>query len=246
MGTCKVRGIYSTALTKLLIDHDFEIVKTSMDVASRFGLEESWKDCDLSVLDRRDRQGVIGVGKSWAVEEFRALLVDNLLDVVVRDFHSTVRDCCGVSLDFEFPSYSKSRLDKIRGSVTSTIRDHHFYKACGGDISSAVDLAEDLMTEGKPEDEMERRFMRTIASFFPVEGSVIEVDHVKLNGSRFSLGEAKVEISNQDIGLVTLRRRLKGGGLYDGLKVDKRPGDYAITEAKLGEWYFVTRYFSSE
>lgn len=246
MGTAKVRGIYSTALTKLLLDHGFKIVQTSVDLASRFGLGMGRKDCDLNVLDRGDRQGILGVGKSWAVEDLKTLLVENLLDLVVRDVQSEIHDCSDVSLDFEFPGYSKSRLDEIRGSVTSTIRGHHFYKACGGSISSAVDMAENLITEGRPEDEVERLFKRTIASVSPFKDSVIEIDHVKLDGSSIHLGKAVIEKYNKDDGLVTLRRRLTGRGLYDGLRIDKRSGDYAVTEVKLGEWYLATRYFSRE
>ncbi|UCD73375.1 MAG: DUF402 domain-containing protein [Candidatus Bathyarchaeota archaeon] len=246
MGTAKVRGIYSTALTKLLLDHGFEIAQPSADVASRFGLETGQKDSDLNIIDRRDKQGIIGIGESWVVEDLRALLAENLLDVVVRDSQSKIHDCSDVSLDFEFPGYSKSRLDEIRGSVTSTICGHHFYKACGGSISSAVDMAENLITEGRPEDEVERLFTRTIASNFPFEESVIEIDHIKLDGSSLSLGKAMIEKYEKDDCFVALRRRLRGGGQYDGLGLDKRAGDYAVSEVKLGEWYLVTRYFSRE
>ena len=166
--------------------------------------------------------------------------------MVVRDSQSKITDYSDVSLDFEFPGYSKSRLDEIRRSVTSTIRGHHFYKACGGSISSAVDMAENLMAKGRSRDEVERLFTRTIASAFPLEESVIEIDHVKLDGSKLSLGKATIEKYGKDDGLVTLRRRLRGGGLYDGLGIDKNSGDYAVSEVKLGEWYLVTRYFSRE
>ncbi len=246
MGAAKVRGIYSTALTKLLLDHGFEMAQTSVDTAALFGLGEGQKDYDLNVLDRGDRQGILGLGESWAVKDLRALLTENLLDVVVRDVQSEIREYSDVSLDFEFPGCSKSRLDEIRRSVTSTIDGHHFFKACGGSISSAVDMAENLITEGRTEDEVERLFTRTIASSFPFEESVIEVDHIKLDGSSISLGKAVIEKYSKDDGLITLRRRLSGGGQYDGLRINKMPGDYAVTEVKLREWYLVTRYFSRE
>jgi hypothetical protein len=233
-------------LTKLLLDNGFEIVQNSVDVTSRFGLEENRKGCDLDILDREDRQGVLVVGEAWAIEELRKLLIENLLDVVVRFRHSSWHDRPRVSLDFEFPGYSKSNLDEIRRSVTSTIPGHHFYKACGGSVSSAVDMAEKLITAGRSECDVERLFRRTISPDFPLEGSVVGIDHVKLDGSKFSLGEATVKNYSKSKNLVTLHRRLRGGGLYDGLNIEKKPGDYAVTEVKLGEWSSNTQYFSKK
>lgn len=244
MGAVSVRGIYSAALTKLLVDHSFGRVQASADVESNLRLVESPKKYDLDIFDRRDRQGVLGLGAYWAVQELRVLLLENLLDVVVRNPRSVVGSVYRLSLDFEFPGYSKSRLDEIRGSVTPTIRGHHLYKACGDNLSSAVDRAESLLTDRVPRDQVESLFAKTIASGLPFEGSLVEIEHVKLNGDQLSLGTAAIERFDKDKDLLTLRRRLRGKGVYDGLKMQKKPGDYAITDAKLGEWFLVTRYFS--
>ncbi len=246
MGAVSVRGIYSAALTKLLVDHSFRRVQASEDVESILKPAASSKKRDLDIFDRTDRQGVLGVGASWAVRELRVLLLETLLDVVVRNPRNVVGDIHRSSLDFEFPGHSKSRLDEIRGSVTPTIRGHHLYKACGDNLSSAVDMAESLLTDCVPRDQVESIFAKTIASGLPFEGSLVEIEHVKLNGSQLSLGVATIERFDKDKDLLVLRRRFKEKGMYDGLRIEKRPGDYAITNAKLGEWFLVTRYFSRE
>jgi len=244
VASARVRGIYSTALTKLLLDQGFGISEPSEAVACRFGIERGSREYDIEIFDRRDKQGVLALGTPRSVQAFRAVLIKNLLDLVVRSPRGSIRRAHKFSLDFEFPGYSKSQLDEIRRSVTPTIRGHHLYKACGGVVSSAVDMAENLLVKGRPSDEVEELFRRTITPCFPFEGSRIEIDHIKLNDPSFRLGWARVERLEEDKGLIRVRRRLIGRGLYDGLKMEKRPGDYAITEARLGEWYLITRYFS--
>ncbi len=246
MVAARVRGIYSTALVRLLLDHGYEVAETSAAVATRFGLEDIARDHDLDILDRRDRQGVLALGTSQSVEAFRAVLCKDLFDVVMRTPRSPISNVWRISLDFEFPGYSKHRLDEIRGYVTPTIQGHHQYKACGGNIASAVDMAENLLAEGRPQDEVERLFTETIGVSLPAEGVEIEIDHIKLDGQCFHLGTARVDSFNRDEGSMRLHRPVKGGGLYDGLKVEKSPGDYAITEVRIGEWYLATRYFSRE
>ncbi len=200
----------------------------------------------MDVLDRKDRQGVLAFGTSPSIQAFRTILFGNLIDVIARSPYTPLPDTHRFSIDFEFPGFSKSQLDKIRGSVTPTIRGHHFYKAWGGKISSAVDMTENLLTRGESRGEIERVFNRTISPFFPLEGSTVELDHVKLVGPPLLLGKAAIDRFDEDKGKITLLRRLRGRSVYDGLGVKKSPGDYAITETSLGEWYLITRYFSQQ
>jgi len=246
VATARVRGIYSTALARLLLDHGFEFAETSTAVAARLELKKNTLNHDLDIFDRKDKQGVLALGTSQSIEAFRSVLCENLLDMVTRSARGSISDTRRFSLDFEFPGQSKYRLDEIRGSITPTVRGHHRYKACGGNIASAVDMAENLLAKGESQDEVEELLKRTIRASYPAEGSEVEIEHVKLNGSRLHLGTAMVHRFDENEGSMSLRRPIKGGGLYDGLKVEKRSGDYAITEAKFEEWYLVTQYFSRE
>ena len=391
MAKARVRGIYSTALTKLLLDRGFRVVQPSLIMEERFGIEEDREPPDIDISDRADRQGVKALGKADAIEKFISILKEFLDDAILRkgtisaggiykgivkkidpkhrialidigpavgtlqlkeapnirlgeiliqvdrnyvgakvpalttricipgthavlisDGHVRVsrkisdqnsRDRLyklgeelktewGVLwrttaatqppdvlrsevaylmergriikekaertkapslvyegryyLDAEFPALSKKKLDVIRSSVTPTIPGHHYYKACGGNIALAVDMAEKLLSMGHPVKEVESLFLQTILAEFPVEDSIVTIEHVKLDGRIFHLGKALVETYDQNKSIITLRRTFETNGIYDGLETPKETGDYAITEFKVNEWYVKTQYFSKD
>jgi len=390
VSSARVRGIYSTALTKLLLDNDFDIVQASTTVKERFKLKESNETPDVDIYDRYDRQGVRALGKAEAVDAFKEILQSTLEDVIVRRWKTTTEgiykglvkssDSATHSIlvdigsatgriheeeisdpnaqqivaqvekgrmgakeptltttikipgryavlilghevkvsrkildgqkrsrlfrlgkqwaplnwgiiwrtaaanqpsvilkneittllkerellmkkaeeveapvtlwegrhfaDIEFPALSKRKLDEIRRFVASTIKGHHYYKACVGRISSALDMAERLLKQGVPREEVEGLFGRTNEAEQSHVGSVIGIEHVKLDGKVFHLGKALVEACNHDDYTLCLSRVFEKEGVYDGLKTRKEPGDTAITDAKVGEWYLKTQYFS--
>lgn len=57
-GRVRVRGIYSTALTALLLERGFTIVEPSPVIQQRLGLPEDAAPPEVTVSDRADRQGV--------------------------------------------------------------------------------------------------------------------------------------------------------------------------------------------
>ncbi|MBS7643205.1 DUF402 domain-containing protein [Candidatus Bathyarchaeota archaeon] len=391
MANARVRGIYSTALTKLLLDSGFKVVQPSLVMKERFGVEEDREPPDLEISDRPDRQGVKALGKADAIEKFISILKKFLSDAILRkgtvsaggiykgivkkidpkhhvalidigsafgalqldeapnirlgdiliqvdrnyarakvpalttkisilgnyailisdghvrvsrkilDRNSRDRLCklgeelkteWGILwrtaaenqppdvlrseiaylmekgkiikeraerlkapslvyegryyLDAEFPALSKKKLDAIRSSITPTIPGHHYYKACGGNIASAVDMAEKLLSMGHPLKEVEDLFLQTVTTEFPIEDSTVTIEHVKLDGRVFHLGKALVETYDRDKSIITLRRTFETNGIYDGFETPKETGDYAITEIKVNEWYVKTQYFSRD
>jgi len=247
LAKAKIRGIYSTALTRLLLDNGFAIVQPSVTVRERFGLTENDDFPDLEISDRQDKQGVQASGTAEAANAFTSILQSCLDDVIIRKGEAPATLLEGSRyVDVEFPALSKKKLDEIRGSVAPTIDGHHYYKACGINISSALDMAEKLLEKGGPREEVERLLEETIRAEYPVVDSLIEIEHVKLYGEVFNLGKAVIEAFNHSKSLIQFRRVFKAKGIYDGLKVEKNPGDYAITEAKIGEWHFKTQYFSKD
>jgi hypothetical protein len=80
----KVRGIYSTALTKLLLDKGFEIIQPSTIIKKRFGLEENQSPPDLKIKDRYDLQGIRVLGSPEAVDNFQSILHSTFTDVLTR------------------------------------------------------------------------------------------------------------------------------------------------------------------
>ena len=83
----RVRGIYSTALTKLLLDNGFEIIQPSTTIRKRFNLEENQSPPDLKIKDRYDLQGIRVLGSPEAVDVFQTLLHSLLTDVLTRKWN---------------------------------------------------------------------------------------------------------------------------------------------------------------
>ena len=261
----KVRGIYSTALTRLLIDHGFRIVQPSATIRERFRIKDFidlQETPDLDIHDRRDRQGVYAAGSFSILRILASILKSELYDVVLRGRIHVLREISRSTqypksrasndgaveavLNIEFPSLSKRKLDSIRRTVTPTLDGHHYYRACGGRIASLLEMAERLLREGCPQEEVEKLFKETIRPEYPHVGSIIQIEHVKIDGRYFYLGSPKIMKFDEEKGILRLHRTFMKKGVYDGLKVRKDPGDYAITDLKVGSWSLKTRYFSSE
>lgn len=61
---CKIRGIYSTALSIMFSDlSDYELTFPSQEIMKRLGLSPSSKPADVTIEDRPDSLGVIVEGK---------------------------------------------------------------------------------------------------------------------------------------------------------------------------------------
>ncbi len=78
----RVRGIYSTALTKLFLERGFKIAQPSQKTAERLGIERGYDEFDVDVYDRKDHQGVILTGD--AVEKVKALFEEEFIDALFR------------------------------------------------------------------------------------------------------------------------------------------------------------------
>jgi hypothetical protein len=146
------------------------------------------------------------------------------------------------SVDVEFPWASKNKLDAIRNTVMPTVQGHHFYKACGRDVSSSVDLAERLISKGGEAAEVEKLLRQTLTPLFPIDGSIVFIEHVKLLGPKYSLGKAEVKVNEGP--KIKYERKMLTDGVYDGLETKKEEGDKAVTEVKIGEYKIRTDYFS--
>jgi len=387
----RVRGIYSTALTRILLNKNFKIVQPSAAIKERFKLEENNESPDLDVYERRDRQGVQATGRGESVNTFVSILRSFLEDVVARRWSVTadgiykglirevnsqtrsvlvdlgptvgrlqrdassleqrdvvvqverrwlgrrepilseevkipgtyaivmpkreikvslkIRDmetrlrlrklgeelagsdwgilwrtaASGQSLDvlksevnnlakiresvtqkarlveapavlwegahfvdIGFPGLSKQKLDEVRKSVAPTIDGHHYFKACGGKVSTGLEMAEKLLEKGYPEGDVKDLFKQTVELEYPTVGSLIDIEHKKLNGKVFHLGKAFVEDFDYGKSAIRFRRNFRREGIYDGLGTRKEAGDYAITEAEIGDWHFKTQYFSKD
>ncbi|MBC7130971.1 hypothetical protein H5T51_07130, partial [Candidatus Bathyarchaeota archaeon] len=86
----KIRGIYATALTKFLIDNGFKIAQPSKVIQARLNLQENCEPPDIIIKDRYDLQGIIALGTAEAINNFQAIIHENLEDAITRKWKPSV------------------------------------------------------------------------------------------------------------------------------------------------------------
>jgi len=143
-----------------------------------------------------------------------------------------------------FGRETRFALDERRRDVTETMPGHHRVKAGAEAASAAVDFVEAVCPGGDDAD-AEFPFGATTRQFGPTEGDAVAIGHGKPDGRRIELGTATVA-EHDPAGSVTLRREMSPGGTYDGLGVERRAGDVAVTEITEGRWWYPTVYRSDE
>jgi hypothetical protein len=237
----KIRGIYTTGLTKLLLDSRCSIVDPSREVLSRFGIEFSRSPTiDVSILDRSDRQGVILEGDPERTAEVMEALRNSLLDVISRRVTPPENKDTAI-YDVEFPFLSKASLDRMRGEVVPTMDGHHRFRIIA---SEYVDLVEREVEKypfkrGKMEQAVKRRLILD-----PLErGKDLKIEHVKPEGKVIQLKGGEITSLSDDKKEMLIHRALKGGR-YDGLSLAIEKGDYAITSVREGDWLVKHSYYS--
>ncbi len=238
----KIRGIYTTALTKLLLDSRFLIVYPSREVLSRF--EIKWSDSaslDVSIMDRSDGQGVILEGEADRTTEVMEALRSVLFDVVSRRLSPPENKDTSI-YDVEFPSLSKAALDRIRGEVIPTLQGHHRFRIIA---SEYVDLVEREVEKypfkmAKMEEAVGKRLVLDALE----NGKGLEIEHVKPEGSLIHLRGGEITSLSADKREMLIRRVLRQGR-YDGLGLTIEEGDYAITRVREGDWLVRHSYYSA-
>lgn len=234
-----IRGIYSTALINLLLDEGFELVKPTKSQKERFGVEDTGEEAEAILSTTKDKHYLEIRGVGEVVGEIINVLRRSLVDLIViwlEKIGNLGRVWVG------FPANVKQELDMLRSKVAYTVPWHHYCRAGGEALSTMVSFAEDLVEQGLADGEsVAKLFDETVRKAIPRRGTVAKILHAKLDGHLLKLRPGRVIWRSE--GEVKLQRRILGGGTYDGLGIPKSPGDYAVTEAKLMEWYTKTRYY---
>lgn len=263
--TVRVRGVYSTALTKLFKDLNFPIVEPSEKISERFTLldseyltgftlEENFYLRPVGITDRPDRQGVIVQGEPTQAKQVIEAMRANFLDMVLRprsvslpkeplkEGRVPLQSFLEVSsFEVEFPYIAKSILDQLRAKVAPTIADHHRFRII---TTTEVDRAEEeLLKFPDKRKAIEAHFRGLIQdSFRP--GNTIGIEHVKPEGQLIQLIPGKVRDFDVASNRLIIKREGLRPGRYDGLAIAKEEGDYAITETQQGTWVVIHSYYS--
>jgi len=237
----KVRGLYTTALTKLLLDEGYLVVQPSTEIAVRFHISSAGDQYDILLQEKEDLQGVELVGEPERICQLVTFLQERLIDPILMECIPMQENEALVTAKVEFPGAAKSILDQIRLSVLPTIERHHRLRITDSSTLEPVELELTKYPEKRKELE-ERAFFETILQ--PVEKSgVVRLDHIRPSGKAMRPREgALVDLKGDKIAF----RRSFSGGRYDGLDLDIQKGDYGLTELQEGAWYVKHTYYTRE
>ena len=242
----KIRGIYATALTRFFLDQGLMIVSPSEVIQRRFGDDrriQPESPMDVSIDDLYHAQGILLEGHPEPVDAVLELLRVAFQDAI---FRRRAIDVHHAPVEVEFPYLTKSRLDALRARVVPTLFNHHRLRIIA---SEYVDLIEKRELAHHPEERekiSQSVEKRLIWDGYRV-GKELGIDHVKLNGRLISLSEGEIlEVDPEEKTLVLKRWKFKGRGQYDGLNIPKEVGDYAITQVKEGDGFYVHNYYRGD
>ncbi len=234
----RIRGIYATALTKLLLDHGFVIVDASPLLRQRLQLDEIGGPFEVTIFDRFDRQGVLLEGRARSIGMVVEALLEALPDPVLHRMEAPAGQA---KLAFEFPATVKQTLDSVRRAVAPTLPGHHYLKTIE---SERVDQVErDLARNPGRGTELARRLRDDLVRRRYRRGMPLPIRHVKPDGRAYDLRGRFGAWRN---GLLVLERRFRGGGSYDSLSLPKREGDHGLLEVCEGSWVSRRAYFRAD
>jgi len=235
----KIRGIYSTALTRLVLDGGYQVVQSSPRLRERFALTDDESHPELTVHDRDDLQGIELTGESELIYRFWAFLQERLRDAALLDLEMMDEPDGTVRAVLEFPGESKEALDSVRASVLPTLSHHHRLRIIESKLLELRELALVEHPEAKPA--IESKLFQD-AILLPLQKSgMVRLEHARPGGKPIRPREgALLKIDSTRI----VFRRAFSEGRYDGLDLPIERGDYGVTECSEGSWYVRHRYYS--
>ena len=132
----KIRGIYTTAFTRLLLDSGYRIADPSPEIRQRFKLGPAPKAADSLLKDREDHQGIDLIGEADGISRLLKTIQETLMDAVLLSFEPLAKGEAELIDDLEtsrelsharleLGGASKEKLDGLRASVVPTLARHH-------------------------------------------------------------------------------------------------------------------------
>ena len=239
----KIRGIYTTALTKFFLDKGLTIVSPSEVIQGRFGYDERIDPNGptyVSIEDLISAHGILLEGYPEPLGAVIQLITQTFKDAICRRRATNANHAV---MEVEFPYLAKSYLDELRGRVVPTLSNHHRLRIIASEYVDLMEKKELAHHPEKRETLSQHVEERLIWDAYSV-GKELQIDHVKLDGRIISLSEGELlQIDSGEKRLILKRKRFKGRGKYDGLNIPKKAGDYAITQVKQGDWFYMHNYF---
>jgi hypothetical protein len=248
----KIRGIYTTAFTRLLVDSGYRIADPSPEIRQRFKLGPTPKAPDILIKDREDHQGIDLIGEADGISGLLKTIQETLIDAVLMSFEplgegeaelidelEAFRELSHARL--ELGGASKEKLDGLRSSVVPTLTRHHRLRILCPKI---LERAEKQLAE-RPElksDLGEAIFQEAILlPLIKAEG--VWLEHIKVKGKPVRPREGAV-VEGKESRIVI--KRSFSQGRYDGLNLPIERGDYGLTEVQEGACHLKHTYFSKD
>ncbi len=148
----------------------------------------------------------------------------------------------------EVSSIDKLKFDSIRDKVIPTLQLHHSVKSLGDErLNAIIDYAENVLALdrnlGGP---LHIGLLDYIVG--EVRGRRVRIEHVKLDGRVVELGYGVVREARRDGDAIiaVVERTVKSYGVYDGLGVEKVPGDIIETRIDTRSWFIKHVYKSGD
>jgi protein associated with RNAse G/E len=135
---------------------------------------------------------------------------------------------------------AKKVLDEWRRKLVPTMNGHHYLKSLGPEYSALVEFAERVQPfVGEQFEQIVKDTL--IKGVYPRSTEEIKIFHMKPNG--VDVEQSPAYVLHSDEKTIITKRRIRSSGKYDGLNAEKSPGDYAITEFRIDEWFEKTTYY---
>ncbi len=246
----KIRGIYTTALTRLLVDSGYRIADPSPEIRQRFKSGPTARIPDILLKDREDHQGVDIIGEADGISRLLKTIQENLIDAALMyfgplderkmDILEELRPSGELARAWlELGGASKGKLDDLRSSVIPTLTRHHRLRIVQPGILEKVE--KQLVESPKRKKALERDAFREAILFPLSKAEKVRVEHLKIRDKPVRPREG---ILWKAKGNQVLIKRFFFRGRYDGLDLPIEEGDYGLTEVQEGAWHAKHSYFS--
>lgn len=153
-----------------------------------------------------------------------------------------------IAIHVHLSGHAKAFCDTLRAQLLPTLPGHHKYKAQGDVYGATVDaLEKELPPEALRTRTMNLGLLSSIDAMQQPIRDRLRIVVRDLQGILHERGTAQRVAYDIDAGWVEVRQELRHKDAYPSdLRLDKRPGDYAVTRFQEENWSYITHFYSRE
>jgi len=217
------------------IAHYQPIVTTKLSIAGRFVVLSQERGVGVSqeITDPQERGRLLNLGRRFCTNGWGVIWRTGAYHRDARELQREVQ-----LLQRELPKLEGHPDEGIPGKLLAG--QGALVIEFPGDSKKALDHWRARCVPTEPGYHRTRSAPEAMA--MPKPGDRIRIEHVKAHSDLSVVVTGQViQVGSQRL---TVRREIKGVGVYDGLNIPKELGDYAVTEFRLGAWHYETRYYS--